>query len=561
MQNSIRQNINILSIIFCFIFSGTSFATQLVDTLPTHIEDNWRICFLYDQLKPECHEDALPLKKVKNDELVKQQTFVNNIIISSTLKKTTLAIWLDNVDDVDEIYFNQHLIGKTGQFLPNFESGFRSQRLYIIPSELITYNHINTIKVITFSSRSLPGIQMNSPVIGEYIKLQNILKKQDYSFVIVSSILLLLAIFQVFYFITVKDKKENLYCAIFFLAFSIISILRSFLPLDLELNLSSVFKLESFMLNAGVISVSLFIFNFFELEVRRLFSNSLLIIGASGLFVLIWPYAINLRLIAEINYWIVCIIGGVVVGSALIVSIGKQRHYIHIIGFTITIGWLFLVYDAMMQSAGLFQLQLDIHKSILPIYSAITGIIFTLTITHKLWKSFKGATYDHLTGTLLRPAFFQRLSEEMQRCQRGDANLLVAIIDIQQVRDISVNFGYSIGNQLLMTVSNSLTKVLRPFDLICRISDEQFCIAASVHSQEDSESCLRRVYEELIEIQQPIENDVQLFIDTRVGGVIYNQEQHLSVSQLLQDANYALAKAKNQAAHNYLLIQNPAIPL
>ena len=65
------------------------------------------------------------------------------------------------------------------------------------------------------------------------------------------------------------------------------------------------------------------------------------------------------------------------------------------------------------------------------------------------------------------------------------------------------------------------------------------------------------VYEELIEIQQPLENDVQLFIDTKVGGVIYNQEQHLSVSQLLQDANYALAKAKSQAAHNYLLIQNP----
>jgi len=230
-----------------------------------------------------------------------------------------------------------------------------------------------------------------------------------------------------------------------------------------------------------------------------------------------------------------------------------------VIATTYVFVWLLLVFDASMQSAGILKFNMAMHKEIIPLCFTLIGIIFSLMITHKYWQYFKASTYDNLTGTLLRPAFFQRLSEEMQRNQRGDSKLLVAVIDIQQTRDINASFGYSTANQLILTVSNSLTKVLRPFDLICRINDEQFCIAAAIDSQVDAESCLKRIYKELMKIEQPLDQDLELYLDTRVGGIIYNKEQHLSVSQLLQDANYALSKAKSQPTHNYLLIQNSIV--
>ena len=144
----------------------------------------------------------------------------------------------------------------------------------------------------------------------------------------------------------------------------------------------------------------------------------------------------------------------------------------------------------------------------------------------------------------------------MQRCNRGEGMLLVAVIDIQQAKKISVNYGYSIGNHLLTTVSNSLTKVTRPYDLICRFSDEQFCVAAAITNEEYAEGNLQRIYEELMDIQQPINKDIELYVDARIGGVIYNPELHMSVSHIIQDANYALSKAGGSSQQYFLLRQN-----
>lgn len=541
---------------FLSIISFSISAKQLVNTLPAELSMGWQQCLLYQSSPAVCQSAKLPLDRKQISPLVTQQTFIKQFIMSSALKQNTLGIWIENIDEVDEVYFNDFLIGRTGKFSPDFETGFRANRLYLIPSEKILFNQTNRLKIKTFSSRHQNGIQISSPTVVKYLNKQHHLQEQDYLFVVSATILMLLAIFQIFYFVAVKEKRESIYCALFLIAFAIIALARSQMPLDSGLNLSSAFKLESFMMNIGIISASLFLYRFFEIELRTSYKLGVLFLGISALIIIIWPFAIDLRFIAELNYILVLFISFFVIGSVLILSIHKQRDYTKIMGATYIGGWLILFYDALMQLSGSFELSLSIHKEILPIGAAIVGIVFCLAITHKYWQYFKGSTYDHLTGTLLRPAFFQRLSEEMQRCQRGDEKLIVAVIDIQQAKEISANFGYSTGNALLLTVSNSLSNVLRPFDLICRISDEQFCIAAAIHNEKDADICLKRVYEELMNIEQTLEQGMELYLDTRIGGIIYDQEQHLSVSQLLQDANYALSKAKSQDKHNYLLVQN-----
>jgi len=102
-------------------------------------------------------------------------------------------------------------------------------------------------------------------------------------------------------------------------------------------------------------------------------------------------------------------------------------------------------------------------------------------------------------------------------------------------------------------VSQSLSKVLRAFDLICRLSDEQFCIAVSVHQKDDAKIFIQRVYDEIIAMRQTVNQETDLFVDVRIGAVVYNQQQHLSVSHLLQDAGYALSKAQDQESTNYFI--------
>lgn len=545
-------------LILCFsLFASPLFAAQLIDSIPVKLKQNWHVCLHFESQPSQCTAEILPQNASNLPNNVIYQSYRKDFVISSELKRFPLGIWLRYVDDVDKVMINGELIGKTGQFLPNYQTGFRQQRLYYIPTELLKYNQFNRLEIITYSSRYQPGIKFKAPVLGNYVKIEHKLQESDYSYMIVASMLMLLTIFPAFYFIVVKGNYETVYFLLFLVGFAVFSIARSQLPSHSGLDLSSIFKLETFMLNGAIVSVTLFIFSFFELEIRKFYSAGLYALGLAALAVVVWPNTVQIRLLAEINYWLLVVMCFFIIGSALIIALHKQRKYALTISITCVFGWLILVYDATMQSSHLFDLNLMMRARVVPICSAIIAVIFILTLTHKYWHYFKGSTYDHLTGTLLRPAFFQRLSEEMQRCNRREAQLLVAVIDIQQAKKISMNYGYSIGNHLLTAVSNSLTKVLRPYDLICRFSDEQFCIAASITDRQSAEICMQRIYEELVNIQQPINKEIELYVDARIGGAIYNEELHLSVSHIIQDANYALSKAKSQSKQNYLLEQTP----
>lgn|GEM_PF-2215992 len=550
---------NLVVLVFLFCYFPAAHSAQLINSIPAKLNKNWHVCLHFESQPPECSDKDLPEAIEQIPNTVKYQSYIKDFVISSDLKKQALGLWLRVVDEVDRVYINGEQVGKTGEFLPAFETGFRHQRLYFIPNEILKYNQFNRLEIQTFSSRSLTGIQVKPPMLGDFLKYQHKLQERDYAYIIVTALLSLLTIFPIFYFIVVKGNYETLYFMFFLVAFALLSLARSQMPAHLGLDLSSVFKLETFMLNAGVISATLFAFHFFELEIRRIYAAGLYLLGLAALAIIIWPYPAQVRLLTEFNYLLIIGIGFLVIGSALIIAVHKQRKYAWPITLTYAFGWSILCYDAMMLSTKFINFELVQRPSVVPVCAAIISVIFTLTLTHKYWHYFKGSTYDHLTGTLLRPAFFQRLSEEMQRCNRGDGLLLVAVIDIQQAKKISINYGYSIGNHLLTTVSNSLTKVLRPYDLICRFSDEQFCIASSITDRQFAESSLQRIYEELINIQQPINKDIELYVDARIGGVIYNKELHLSVSHIVQDANYALSKAKSQSKQSYLLEQSALV--
>ena len=534
-------------------------AAQLIDNIPSQLERSWFVCSVFETAPRQCVNADLPFEQSQLDKTVRFQTYTKDVIISSELKKQPLGIWIENVDDVDTILFNGEFVGKTGEFLPDYDTGFRQSRLYLIPSEIILYNQFNRIEIQTFSSRNKSGLSSSIPTIGNFLTIQSKIQQLNYPFIIVIAMLLLLIVFPVFYFIVLKGNYETVHYILFLIGFAAVAFARSQIPNSTGLNLSSMLKLEVFALNLGVVGICLFIFRFFELELRNAYAAGLYLLGVSGLTIIIWPQTLQIRFLMELNFWLIIVVIFFVNGSALVIALHKQRKYAATLGMLFVIGWLILIYDAIMHSSTLLDFEITMRPQVLTTASAIFGLILALTLTHKYWDYFKGSTYDHLTGTLLRPAFFQRLAEEMQRCHRGDGLLLVAVIDIQQARKISANYGYSIGNHLLTTVSNSLTKVLRPYDLICRFSDEQFCIAAAITDRESAENCLQRMYSELVNIQQPINDSFELFIDARIGGVVYDLDQHLSVSHIIQDANYALSKSKSESQPSFLLDQSPLI--
>ncbi|MCF6194144.1 MAG: diguanylate cyclase, partial [Kangiellaceae bacterium] len=468
------------------------------------------------------------------------------------------GFWLDSCDDVDEVLINGHILGKTGHFPPHFQSGFRYKRLYLIPYIFLNFNEFNHLEIRTFSSANQPGLNSRSIILGNYFDFSYRLQEHDYIYIFCISTLLILAILQFLYFLLVKDGDEILYLALFLLSFAVVSFTRSQAPLHIGLDLSATFKAEMFMLNVGVIGMTLFIFRFHNLRIRKIYLQGIFIMSIPNIVNIIHPNPLVARYVSEIGYWSLCIGIFLIAGSALYLSLVKRKKYHKIVSIIGVLCWIMMCFDSFAQATIFLDLNYDLDPSYLMLTAAFLGLSMTLIITHKYWQKFKGATYDQLTGTLLRPAFFQRLSQEIERSHKEQSQLLIAIIHIQDLKNISVNYGKEISNKLLNAVSRKITLYLDPFDLICYFENGEFCISTSIESSQDAENKLKELCDLLVETQQILNEDTKFYLGVKLGGVIYSQEQHLSVSQLLQDANYGLEKAKIQKQDDFLLLHYPS---
>jgi hypothetical protein len=78
-------------------------------------------------------------------------------------KKEPVYIVLGKIDDADEVYLNGKLIGKMGEFPPNFKTAYDQRRRYLIPSELININATNTVAVKVYDTYLDGGI-VDGPV-------------------------------------------------------------------------------------------------------------------------------------------------------------------------------------------------------------------------------------------------------------------------------------------------------------------------------------------------------------------------------------------------------------
>lgn len=70
----------------------------------------------------------------------------------------SLILNLGYIDDVDEVYFNGHLIGYTGSFPPRYQTAYNALREYKIPKHLINFEGKNLIAVKVYDSEIQGGI-------------------------------------------------------------------------------------------------------------------------------------------------------------------------------------------------------------------------------------------------------------------------------------------------------------------------------------------------------------------------------------------------------------------
>lgn len=81
---------------------------------------------------------------------------------------------------------------------------------------------------------------------------------------------------------------------------------------------------------------------------------------------------------------------------------------------------------------------------------------------------------DPLTGVLNRRGFAERAERLIARCKVSNTPLTLLVCDLDQFKSVNDRFGHLVGDELLTAFAGSLTRSLRPLDLVGRFGGEEF---------------------------------------------------------------------------------------
>jgi diguanylate cyclase (GGDEF)-like protein len=97
-------------------------------------------------------------------------------------------------------------------------------------------------------------------------------------------------------------------------------------------------------------------------------------------------------------------------------------------------------------------------------------------LVRRLQLAERGAQLDSLTGAFNRRYMETALEKEIQRAERYDARLSLAVIDVDRLKNFNTRFGHLEDDRVLAVVAHLLRKNFRAADTVVRWGGDEFII-------------------------------------------------------------------------------------
>ncbi len=159
------------------------------------------------------------------------------------------------------------------------------------------------------------------------------------------------------------------------------------------------------------------------------------------------------------------------------------------------------------------------------------------------------AYYDPLTELPNRTLFLDRLNQSIARIEYTKKIVGVLSIDLYRFTLINDAFGSKVGDIVLKTVAERLVSSVREGDTVARLGSDEFGIVlADVANNEDIIFIVEKIMKT---ISQPIKADGEEIVITPSIGISINSKDIKDSQTLIQNADIALTRAKEQGGNNY----------
>ncbi|QSX33528.1 GGDEF domain-containing protein [Shewanella avicenniae] len=162
----------------------------------------------------------------------------------------------------------------------------------------------------------------------------------------------------------------------------------------------------------------------------------------------------------------------------------------------------------------------------------------------------KMASTDKLTGLANRQVFEEQVTRAIPQAHKQHSPLSLLLFDIDHFKRINDQYGHSIGDLVLKSVSLQLQQHFAHAAVVCRWGGEEFIVLLKgtelTEAAAEAELIRRKISEHLLQI-----NKAELVV-TISGGIAELQSQETG-EQLLNRADKALYQAKENGRNNIVL--------
>ena len=151
------------------------------------------------------------------------------------------------------------------------------------------------------------------------------------------------------------------------------------------------------------------------------------------------------------------------------------------------------------------------------------------------------AFHDPLTGLPNRSLLFDRLTQALAGMRRDGTGVGLLLLDLNQFKEINDTLGHGHGDELLTTIGERLTDLMREADTVARLWGDEFAIVVGGPTEADLFDIAQRVAHA---VKQPVRlGGIGVEVTASIGGALA-PTHGTDAEVLLQRADIAMYDAK-----------------
>lgn len=255
------------------------------------------------------------------------------------------------------------------------------------------------------------------------------------------------------------------------------------------------------------------------------------------LWAYIYPIGIIFLFGHRLGFLWSCLLLGMIIGLFLVVP---EIHTIYSIPFQVRFGISYLVV-AIISSWVEYHGSRS-HQALLLEQKLLNEEIERRKILEKELQRL--AKTDPLTSLYNRGYFFESAEKELNRTQRYNTSICLAILDIDHFKRINDTYGHPVGDVVLQAIAKHCLLNVRETDLVARLGGEEFAFLLLHVNADEARIKMDTLRREISEIKVPYDGGKTLSVTVSIGLALYTPSIK-QFDELYIQADEKLYEAKN----------------